>query len=83
MAFNHAKARRVALELEDSKVVQPRCPCCGFSVNRKPLNFCSEIKDFGFLGAGYSMMYNLLKYFMIFVSVDLFIKGIYNLATYS
>ncbi|CAD8112662.1 unnamed protein product [Paramecium sonneborni] len=51
----HAKARRVAQELEIDE--QTACPCCGYSIERIDLQYDCDTIEMKFLGSGFPLFY--------------------------
>ncbi|CAD8169509.1 unnamed protein product [Paramecium pentaurelia] len=79
LAENHAKARRVARELEVEN--QSTCPCCGYSIERTDLEYDCDPLEMKFLGSGFPLFYMFIKY-CIFILVEFWLlKGMFCLAT--
>ncbi|CAK58012.1 unnamed protein product (macronuclear) [Paramecium tetraurelia] len=79
LAENHAKARRVARELEVE--YQSTCPCCGYSIERTDLEYDCDPLEMKFLGSGFPLFYMFIKY-CIFILVEFWLlKGMFCLAT--
>lgn len=45
------------------------CPCCGFEVDRDDIPYCSDPMALSFLGSGFTLFYNYLKYCIIILFI--------------
>lgn len=58
------------------------CPCCGFStVKGQDLNLLCNTNDLQFLGSGFPLFFNYIRYCILLLSIEFAIKGAYNLYT--
>ncbi|CAD8147563.1 unnamed protein product [Paramecium octaurelia] len=84
IAQKHALSRRTAKEKtkDPTKTLAVEtCPCCGFEVDREDIPFCSDPMALSFLGSGFTLFYNYLKYCIIILFIQLIVKQIHNLYT--
>ncbi|CAK64341.1 unnamed protein product (macronuclear) [Paramecium tetraurelia] len=84
LARKHAQSRRTALEKKkdfNKTTNVETCPCCGFEVERDEIPYCSNPMALSFLGSGFTLFYNYLKYCIIILFITLVTKQIYNLYT--
>ncbi|KAL4475819.1 hypothetical protein ABPG72_011380 [Tetrahymena utriculariae] len=85
LAKEHLKATKVGPDKEftekDKKqgFVNEKCDCCGRSVEREILNLNSDITKLSYLGSGFPMFFQFLKFCIFFLIVLLGICGIFNL----
>ncbi|CAD8205212.1 unnamed protein product [Paramecium pentaurelia] len=78
VARKHALARRTAPDtkarLDDDDDEEPKkpetCPCCGFEIERKEIPYCDDIKSLKFLGAGFPLFYNFLKFCILLLCLQ-------------
>ena len=86
----HAKARRASfpqyivnramgktLEEEALNV----CDCCGYPAENQLIPLCSSSKELLFLGSGFPLFFNFIKYGIGLLFMILMIAGCYNLIT--
>ena len=85
MAKTHAKAR--ATGPETGKPNEPVCPCCGYEIVKKNIfkQFIQERlpmhyrkngpMELKFLGSGYPMFYNFIKYCIYLLLTLFLLKG--------
>ena len=57
------------------------CPCCGFEVDRDQIPYCSDPMALSFLGSGFTLFYNYLRYCILILFITLLTKQLYNLYT--
>ncbi|CAD8069040.1 unnamed protein product [Paramecium sonneborni] len=84
IARKHALSRRTAKEKKKDPLKTlsiETCPCCGFEVDREDIPFCSDPMALSFLGSGFALFYNYLKYCIIILFIQLLVKQIHNLYT--
>ncbi|CAD8188436.1 unnamed protein product [Paramecium octaurelia] len=78
VARKHALARRTAPDTkvhhdddDDEEPKKPEtCPCCGFEIERKEIPYCDDIKSLKFLGAGFPLFYNFLKFCILLLCLQ-------------
>ncbi|CAD8055184.1 unnamed protein product [Paramecium primaurelia] len=84
IARKHALSRRTAQEKKKDplKTLQiETCPCCGFEVDREDIPYCSDPMALSFLGSGFTLFYNYLRYCIIILFIQLLVKQLHNLYT--
>ena len=77
VAHNHYLARRTGPDVDrkthdgesNTQYLITRlvnlCPCCGFEIERENLPFPTSIISLSFLGAGFPLFYNFIRYCII------------------
>jgi len=78
----HAKSRETKPELNEASGdggMQPVCECCGYELERKKVGLNVDIMDLGFLGSGFPLFYNYIKYCCLMLFSLFVIQGIPNL----
>ncbi|KAL4478393.1 hypothetical protein ABPG74_006628 [Tetrahymena malaccensis] len=89
LAKEHLRATKVGPDKEftekDQKegFVNEKCDCCGRSVDREILNLNSDITKLSYLGSGFPMFFQFLKFTIFFLLVLFGISGIFNLVANS
>ncbi|EGR27621.1 hypothetical protein IMG5_192990, partial [Ichthyophthirius multifiliis] len=78
LAKIHAKSRETKPE-NGGQNVQEICQCCGYELNRTKISLMINQKELGFLGAGFPLFYNYLKYCIIMLLSLLLVQGIPNM----
>ena len=93
MAKEHGQARRVAIPqhlYEELKGVESPtipnqtidvCDCCGYPAENQLIPLCSSSKELLFLGSGFPLFFNFIKYGIGLLFMILMIAGCYNLIT--
>jgi len=61
--------------------IDPCCPCCGFQIEKEELGLLCDPRDFKFLGSGFPLLYNWVKYCILILTVQFTFKGAFNLYT--
>ena len=81
--MRHAQSRRVGKEASsvDKELVVTICPCCGYEVERLDLNFFGSVDQLSFLGAGFPLFYNYVKYCIMILFLQILIASGYDLWT--
>lgn len=57
------------------------CPCCGFEIERKIIGYWEPPNSLSFLGSGFPLFYNFMKFCILILLVQLCIKQFYNIYT--
>ncbi|EGR32765.1 hypothetical protein IMG5_070910 [Ichthyophthirius multifiliis] len=83
LAKLHAKSRETKPEIGDENQIQDICQCCGYEINRKPINLWVNLIDIGFLGPGFPLFYNYLKNCVVMLTFLFLIQGIPNIIIHS
>lgn len=55
------------------------CECCGYEISRKKIGLNVDVMDLGFLGSGFPLFYNYIKYCCLMLFSLLMIQGVPNL----
>ena len=67
------KRRRIQLKLykvnKNNEITVQTCPCCGFEVDREDIPYCSDPMALSFLGSGFTLFYNYLKFCIIILFI--------------
>ncbi|CAD8048026.1 unnamed protein product [Paramecium sonneborni] len=84
IARKHALSRKTTREKQKdpTKTLSVEtCPCCGFEVDREQIPYCSDPMALSFLGSGFTLFYNYLRYCILILFITLLTKQLYNLYT--
>ncbi|CAD8136214.1 unnamed protein product [Paramecium pentaurelia] len=84
IARKHALSRKTTREKQkdpNKTLSVDTCPCCGFEVDREEIPYCSNPMALSFLGSGFTLFYNYLKYCILILFITLLTKQLYNLYT--
>ena len=55
------------------------CPCCSYQIDRTDLSLCCDNREFRFLGSGYSLFFNYIKWCITILVVYTLVSGIFDL----
>ncbi len=86
----HAKARRASfpqsiINRAMGKTLEEQainvCDCCGYPAENQLIPLCSSSKELVFLGSGFPLFFNFIKYSIGLLFMILMIAGCYNLIT--
>jgi hypothetical protein len=74
-------ARRVGEEVLPDIVggKAERCDCCSYVINRKELSVFCDTTEFSFLGSGYPLFFNFIKFCVLVLFLMLLSSGAYNM----
>lgn len=75
----HGMSRQVGPVILNQQMYQ-HCPCCGWQVQRKKLDFCCDAEELQFLGSAFPSYYNWLMYVIISLFLLLGVSSIYEIA---
>ncbi|EGR31304.1 hypothetical protein IMG5_113410 [Ichthyophthirius multifiliis] len=59
--------------------IQEICQCCGYEINRVSINLMVNIQELGFLGPGFPLFYNYIRYCVLMLFFLFLIQGIPNI----
>lgn len=57
------------------------CRCCGYQIERENLPISCNLDELKFLGSGFPLFYNYIKYCLLILSVLFLTTSIYNIVT--
>ncbi|KAL4444843.1 hypothetical protein ABPG74_016051 [Tetrahymena malaccensis] len=86
----HAQSRETKPELDSEEVISPDgqqgekkmqevCECCGYELKRKEIGLNVDTMELGFMGAGFPLYFNYIKYCCLMLFFLFCIQGIPNL----
>ena len=79
LILNIKKARKVAREPKTLPTVDGICPCCSYRIEREPIGICDSEINLDFLGAGYPLFYNWMRYCIYILAIFFLSSGVFNL----
>ncbi|EAR91343.2 phage head-tail family protein, putative (macronuclear) [Tetrahymena thermophila SB210] len=85
LAKEHLKATKVGPDKEFTEkdkqqgFINEKCDCCGRSVDREILNLNSDITKLSYLGSGFPMFFQFLKFCIFFLLILFCVCGIFNM----
>lgn len=78
MSDDHWLASRVGDEVDGCENV---CDCCGNIIDREILGICCDTDKLAFLGPGYPLFFNFMKYCCYLLLVMIVTSSAYNMYT--
>ena len=57
------------------------CRCCGYQIERTNLPISCNLEDLKFLGSGFPLFYNYVKYCLLILTVLFLTTSVYNIVT--
>jgi hypothetical protein len=79
MNFGTSMLTEAQLEQQKAQLlVEPRCSCCGALVVKEPFDLCIDPLELDYLGSGYPLYFDFLKYCGWFLILLILTAGAYS-----